>query len=89
MSGTVIQTAFKFDSDLTSSMKHRAKALGMSVNRYVRSLIEKDIIESELLPKISFDNLHDDDIERLSGILKEPDVEKINSDPRASAIWNR
>ena len=86
---TTIQTAFKFDSNLTVSMKNRAMALGLSLNRYVRNLIEKDIADSKMLPKVSIDDIYDTDIERLSGILKKPNPDKIKDDPRAEAIWER
>lgn len=89
MGRTAIQTAFKFEPSMTVSMKKRARALGKSVSGYVRDLIEKDISESEMLPEVSIDDIRDVNIERLSGVLAEPDVNAINADPRASEIWYR
>jgi len=46
-------------------------------------------VELNMLPKVSFDSLHDKDVESLVGILKNPDIKAIESDPRAKAIWER
>jgi len=89
MGSTTIQTAIKFDRDLTDSMKQRARSLGKSVNRYVRELVEKDLAEANTLPRISLDNIHDQNVLRLSGILKKPDMSVLENDPRAKAIWER
>jgi len=89
MNTAVTQTAFKFDTQLIPSIKRRAKSLGKSVNKYVLDLIEKDMAEANMLPKISLDGIYDENVERLSGILKNPDMRVVESDSRAKAIWER
>ena len=89
ITGTLKQTAFKFDKELILLMKARAKSLGKSVNRYVTGLVEKDLAESGILPKVDISLLDVSEIDSMCGILSEPDIETLNNDPRALAIWER
>jgi len=45
--GRTIQTAFRFSPNLIRMMKNKARRNNLSLNRYVESLIEKDLSENE------------------------------------------
>lgn len=83
------QTAFRFDAEIITQMKRRAKSLNMSVNRYVTGLIEKDLRESLTLPKVKLPLSLDEDVAWASGVLREPDESELMSDERLRNIWER
>lgn len=89
VASTKEQTAFRFDKDLLSTMKSRAKGMGKTLNGYVNHLIIQDLKNSMTLPEISISDELDPDVERFAGILSAPSEEDLKSDERLAAIWNR
>lgn len=83
------QTAFRFDKDLLSSMKMRAKSQNRSLNNYITSLVMEDLKSSGQLPKVTVPAELDPDIAAFSGILSAPDTSLLEEDERLAAIWNR
>lgn len=83
------QTAFRFDPELISLMKRRAKNRKQSLNSYVTELITNDLRQSATLPKVSLSDKIDDDIIRLSSIIPVPSQSDLESDERLSRIWKR
>lgn len=43
-----VQTAFRFKPEMVKSMKRQAAKSGVSLNRYVENLIERDLSSAEL-----------------------------------------
>lgn len=83
------QTAFRFDKDLLSTMKSRAKGMGKTLNGYVNHLIIQDLKSSMTLPEIFVSDDLDSDIERFAGIIPTPSETDLKNDERLAAIWNR
>ncbi len=49
-----VQTAFRFDADLLSRLKRKAKARGQSLNAYVENVLVKDTPANLVWPEIVF-----------------------------------
>lgn len=84
-----VMTAFRVETGIYERIRERARGLGISVNRYITTLIVKDLNECATLPKA---HISDESISfagRFAGILNEPGAEELQNDERLKAIWER
>lgn len=83
------QTAFRFDPGLLAMMKTRAKDLGQSLNSYITSLAQKDLLEARIFPKVELPAEYDPKVKKFSGIMSRPSDDDLRADERLERIWNR
>jgi len=82
------QTAFRFDEEMLEAMKKRALSLNKSLNRYVTDLVNNDLSESFIFPKVKMSDIEMGK-DSMYGILPIPTDKEIEEDPRLEWIWKR
>lgn len=74
---------------MISKMKMRAKLKHQSLNAYVSELIENDLRNASILPKVKLPAELDEDIRRYAGSMRSPSEEELSNDERLKRIWER
>ena len=68
----------------------RSADLGMGPHQYITMLVEKDILEEGLFPKVDLSQIDDEVVERYAGIIKVfPTQQDLDNDERLAMIWKR
>ena len=79
-----IQTAFRFTPELLTRIRHSARKVGLSVNRYVEQVLERS---TELVfPKLPEDFEIPLDLLQSAGCIPAPSEEEMKNDPRLAHI---
>lgn len=84
-----IQTAFRLEESLIEQMKRRSKSRKQSMNAYVKELIENDLRNALILPKITLPETLDEDIACFAGRMRKPTPAELNNDERLRRTWER
>ncbi len=91
---TKIQTAFRFDPEMLRKMKNKARSENVTLNRYVESLIERDLEPDpyreldKRLAKIKRPDVVSPEIKALGASFK-ISREDLLDDDRALYIWDK
>ena len=84
------QTIYGCDTALYTKIRKRSADLGMGPHQYITMLVEKDILEEGLFPKVDLSQIDDEVVERYAGIIKVfPTQQDLDNDERLAMIWKR
>lgn len=84
------QTIHGCDTALYTKIRERSADLRIGPRQYIAMLVEKDILEAGLFPKVDLSQIDDEVVERYAGIIKAlPTQQDLDNDERLAMIWNR
>ena len=80
----------RFEPEIASLIRRKARLAKKSVNKYFLSLAIKDLQAMQDFPKVTLPEHVDEDLAIMAGNGKNaPSKEDLANDERLAAIWNR
>lgn len=84
------QLLLRFDPEIISRLKMRAKILNRSLNNHMLALALKDLQEIQDFPKVTIPDIPDKDLLLMAGEGKHlPSEEELAADEKLAALWRR
>ena len=84
------QLLLRFDPEIISRLKMRAKILNRSLNSHMLALALKDLQEIQDFPKVTIPDIPDKDLLLMAGEGKHlPSEEELAADEKLAALWKR
>ena len=84
------QLLLRFDPEVISRLKMRAKILNRSLNSHMLALALKDLQEAQEFPKVIISDIPDKDLLTMAGKGDNlPSEKELAADEKLAALWRR